>query len=251
MKRILAITLAAVMLFAFCPALTGLRADAAAPAKTETKAAKEAEKLPIEGEYTLFAVENIGRQLDPDDLGMSGKIILSKNGTGKLTSGGTDLELTEWTEKNGTVMYFAREGVDTKDFTTSGHPTDSLLYAFFSKLDSEKGVHLHYQRHVDYMDATTVFDAHAKGESYYALETTSVKGYSSDKATLYKDGTVYLLYPKEKRRRGPDDGRSVQRTQLALHAHRFHGGGAQARRQDLHGRGLPGQRLHGAGGLLF
>ena len=31
MKRILAITLAAVMLFAFCPALTGLRADAAAP----------------------------------------------------------------------------------------------------------------------------------------------------------------------------------------------------------------------------
>ena len=228
MKRILAITLAAVMLFAFCPALTGLRADAAAPAKTEAKAAeKKAEKLPIEGEYTLFALESKGRQLDPDDLGMSGKIILSKNGTGKLTSGGTNLELTEWTEKNGTVtmkasdgtewettvrdgimemdagagayLYFAREGVDTKDFTTSGHPTDSLLYAFFSKLDSEKGVHLHYQRHVDYMDATTVFDAHAKGESYYALETTSVKGYSSDKATLYKDGTVYLLYPKEKK----------------------------------------------------
>ena len=59
MKRILAITLAAVMLFAFCPALTGLRADAAEPAKTEAKAAeKKAEKLPIEGEYTLFALES-------------------------------------------------------------------------------------------------------------------------------------------------------------------------------------------------
>ena len=329
MKRILAITLAAVMLFAFCPALTGLRADAAAPAKTETKAAKETEKLPIEGEYTLFAVDNEGVLLEAADANVSSVISLAKDGTGKMTfndesdkmkwtekdgtlaltdsSGATqeasiqdgiikieivtgvflyyaregveprlpgklpiegeynffaivikgemtlakDVEVSstivlnedgmgkltysdeegdedalKWTEKNGTLtftytddtaeegrikdgiikfetsngdVYYAREGVDTEGFDPDNFLTDSLLAAFFRGLDSEKGVHLHYQRHVDYMDATTVFDAHAKGESYYALETTSVKGYSSDKATLYKDGTVYLLYPKEKK----------------------------------------------------
>ena len=85
MKRILAITLAAVMLFAFCPALTGLRADAAAPAKTETKAAKETEKLPIEGEYTLFAVENEGVLLEAADANVSSVISLAKDGTGKMT----------------------------------------------------------------------------------------------------------------------------------------------------------------------
>ncbi len=327
MKRILALTLCAVMLFAFCPALTGLRADAAAPAKTETKAAKETEKLPIEGEYTLFAVDNEGVLLEAADANVSSVISLAKDGTGKMTfndesdkmkwtekngtlaltdssgatqegsiqdgiikieitpgvflyyaregveprlpgklpiegeytlfaaeSGGVVIDSAEadvssvltlsedgtgnmtfddegddvkWTEKNGTLtivdstgasvegsirdgfikieitagvfLYYAREGVDTKGFDPDIFLTDSLLAAFCRSLDSEKGVHLHYQRHVDYMDATTVFDAHAKGESYYALETTSVKGYSSDKATLYKDGTVYLLYPKEKK----------------------------------------------------
>lgn len=330
MKRILAITLAAVLLFAFCPALTGLRADAEAPAKTEVKAAeKEAEKLPIEGKYTLFAGESEGvvvsaedadissvillsedgtgsMSMDDDEIGIkwtekngmltitdssgatvegsiqdgivkieftpggflyyaregvepkvpvklpiegeytffaiviggeltlaedvdaSSMIVLAEDGTGKLTYSDEegDEDALKWTEKNGALtftysddtaergrikdgiikfktssgdVYYAREGVDTKGFDPDTFLADSLLAAFCLGLDSEKGVHLHYQRHVDYMDATTVFDTHAKGESYYALETTSVMGYSSDKATLYKDGTVYLLYPGEKK----------------------------------------------------
>lgn len=243
MKRILAITLAAVMLFAFCPALTGLRAEAAAPAKTEAKAApakdapakeapaketpaKEAPKLPVEGEYTLFALKVRGKMTDPAEMGATSTLLLAKDGTGKLTYDGGE-DAFKWTEKDGVLtlsypggtedegrlregfvmliidadnsIYYAREGADTEGFDPDGFLPDSLLAAFCRGLDSEKGVHLHYQRHVDYMDATTVFDAHARGENYYALEMTSVKGYSSDKATLYKDGTVYLLYPKEKK----------------------------------------------------
>lgn len=243
MKRILALTLCAVMLFAFCPAFTGQRAEAAAPTKTEAKAApaketpaketpaedapaKDAPKLPVEGEYKLFALKVSGKMTDPAEMGANSTLVLVKDGTGKLTYDGGEDAFT-WTEKDGVLtlsypggtadegrlregfvmliidadncIYYAREGADTEGFDPDDFLPDSLLAAFCRGLDSEKGVHLHYQRHVDYMDATTVFDAHAKGENYYALETTSVKGYSSDKATLYKDGTVYLLYPKEKK----------------------------------------------------
>jgi hypothetical protein len=169
----------------------------------------------------------------------SSTIVLNEDGTGKMTYSDEegDEDTLKWTEKNGALtftytddtaeegrikdgiikfetsngdVYYAREGVDTEGFDPDNFLADSLLAAFCRGLDSEKGVHLHYQRHVDYMDATTVFDAHARGESYYALETTSVKGYSSDKATLYKDGTVYLLYPKEKK------GNTVMNVSLKL-----------------------------------
>ena len=224
MKRIFALTLAAVLLFALCPAFSGMRAEA--------ETAKEAEKapveVPVEGEYTLFTMELLGRQTDPALMGMGGSIILLEGGKGRMVSGGAEQDLAKWTLKDGKLtlvfpddtemeavlrdgviemetgpgtnayIYFAHEDADTKDFKTSGHPTDSRLYTFVMSLDPGKGVHLSYQYRIDSMDSDSVFDAHAKGESYYVLETTKVKGYSSDKATLYKDGTVYLLNPDKK-----------------------------------------------------
>ena len=211
MKRVLSIVLAAVLLLALSPA--SLRAEAA-------------DKLPVEGEYTLFALEIRSRQLRPEDMGMSGRILLSRDGTGKLVTAGTELALSKWTEKDGILsmtdaegteysaaladgileldggaggyLYFAREGVKTEGFVTSGHPTASRLYAYYKALDAEKGVHLQYQFHSDYMDSTSVFEVHAKGERFYSQRTTKVKGYESPTTTLYTDGTVYLLDPSKK-----------------------------------------------------
>ena len=228
MKRILALTLAAVLLFAACPALSGMRAGA----ETAKQPAKEAEKapveVPVEGTYTLFTMELLGRQIDPALMGMGGSITLSKDGKGKMESGGTEQELAKWTLKDGKLtlvlsddsemeavlgdgviemetgpstnayIYFAHDDADTEDFKTSGHPTGSRLYDFAMGLDPEKGVHLRYQYHLDSMDSDSIFDTHAMGENFCALETTKVKGYESQKATLYKDGAEYLLYPDKK-----------------------------------------------------
>lgn len=213
MKRILTLALAAVLLFALCPA--GPRAAAATPAK-----------LPVEGEYTLFMMEIKTKPLDPAKLGLDGKMILLKDGTGTMTMFGEEGKLSKWTEKDGVLtvwddtdtkqetllqdgivemeilpgyyLYFAQKGVDTKDFVTSGHPTDSKLYAFYKGLDVEKGVHLRYQYHSDYMDSTSAFDTHAKGENFISQRTTRVKNYESPTVTLYTDGTVYLLDREKK-----------------------------------------------------
>lgn len=213
MKRFLASMLAALLLFAFVP--MGLRADAASAS--------------AEGEYKLFTTEYMGRQVAPEVWGISYTVTLNKDGTGTIEMLGMDVKtkITKWTEKNGTVAltlegdvemrgaydkgilelemgegtyyYFARKDADTKDFKTSGHPTGSLLYKAFSAIDQDKGAHLRYSYHSDYLDSSSSFDSHAKGSDIIIMRITKAKGYEQMTASMTKDGTVYQLYPSEKK----------------------------------------------------
>ena len=214
MKRIFAAFLAALLLFAFCPAdLTGLRADAAS--------------LPPEGTYTLFTTEYMTKQVAPEVWGVDSTITLNKNGTGTYEYLGMDVKITAWTEKNGAVVltlegdvpmegrldkgileleagqgtyyYYAHEGVDTKGFQTDGHPTGSMLYKVFCGIDPDKGAHLRYSSEMDYMNSGSSFDTHAKGGDLIVMRITKVSGHEQLTASLTMDGTVYQLYPSEKK----------------------------------------------------
>ena len=216
MKRFLKCTVTMLLLFAFCAAaFPGLRAEAAAP-----------EKIAADGEYTLFTMEVKGRQTDPAVMKIESSLILNQDGTGKMAIYGMETALSKWTEKDGAVtleaadgssiegklekgvlelemgegtyLYYAHEGADTKDFKTDGHPTGSMLYAFFQGIDPEKDVHLRYTRHTDYLNADTDFDTQARDNGLYSLSRIKVSGHESESAKLLKDGVYYALEPASK-----------------------------------------------------
>ena len=208
MKRITAIT-AAVLLFALC--LLG----AAAPLEDAA------------GEYTLFTLEIMGEQKPPESMGLEGKLSLNQDGTGVFSMSGTDEPVAKWEVKDdvlllyndegyplearldkdviememgaGFYLYFAREGFDTTGFTISGHTPDTKLYQAFRAINAKEGAHLGYEYHSDYMDSTSIFDTHVKGDRFISLRTTKASGYEQRSATAFVDGTCYNLYPDEKR----------------------------------------------------
>ena len=108
MKRILASTLAAVMLFAFCPALTGLRAEAAAPAKTGVKeSAKEADKL-------AFGVDSDQAGLNPDLADFIPTSALKNVGAGLARAIKLDID-GELAYGSAETLGFAENGVELLD----------------------------------------------------------------------------------------------------------------------------------------
>ena len=203
MRHITAIMAAAVLLISLC--LLG----AAAP----------------QGDYRLFTLEIMGEQKPPESMGLEGKLSLNQDGTGAFSMSGTDEPVAKWEVKDGVLvlyndagvpmearidkdviememsagfyLYFAREGMDTADFKISVHAPDTKLYQSFRSIDAEKGSHLSYEYHSDYMDSTSIFDVHAKGDKLFSLRTTKVSGYEQRSATAYVDGTSYMLYPDE------------------------------------------------------
>ena len=203
MRHITAIMAAAVLLISLC--LLG----AAAP----------------QGDYRLFTLEIMGEQKPPESMGLEGKLSLNQDGTGVFSMYGTDEPVVKWEVKDGVLvlyndagvpmearidkdviememsagfyLYFAREGMDTADFKISVHAPDTKLYQSFRSIDTEKGAHLSYEYHSDYMDSTSIFDVHAKGDKLFSLRTTKVSGYEQRSATAYVDGTSYMLYPDE------------------------------------------------------
>ena len=209
MKRITAITAAAVLLFALC--LLG----AAAPPGDAA------------GEYTLFTLEMMGEQKPPESMGLTGSLSLNRDGTGVFAMYGMEEPVVKWEVKDGVLslyndegapleakweegviememgaglyLYFAREGVDTADFTTGGHEPDTKLYQVFRAIDAREGAHLDYEYHADFMDSTSIFDVHAKEDKLFSLRTTKVSGYEQTSATAFVDGTSYMLYPDEKK----------------------------------------------------
>ena len=203
MRHITAIVVAAVLLISLC------MLGAAAP----------------QGDYRLFTLEIMGEQKPPESMGLEGKLSLNQDGTGVFTMSGTDEPVVKWEVKDGVLvlyndagvplearidkdviememsagfyLYFAREGMDTADFKISVHAPDTKLYQSFRSIDAEKGAHLSYEYHSDYMDSTSIFDVHAKGDKLFSLRTTKVSGYEQRSATAYVDGTSYMLYPDE------------------------------------------------------
>lgn len=216
MRHITAIVVAAVLLISLC------MLGAAAP----------------QGDYRLFTLEIMGEQKPPESMGLEGKLSLNQDGTGVFTMSGTDEPVVKWEVKDGVLvlyndagvplearidkdviememsagfyLYFAREGVDTADFKISVHAPDTKLYRSFRSIDAEKGAHLSYEYHSDYMDSTSIFDVHAKGDKLFSLRTTKVSGYEQRSATAYVDGTSYMLYPDEMK------GRAVMSVPLSM-----------------------------------
>jgi hypothetical protein len=103
------------------------------------------------------------------------------------------------------LIYYALEGRDLSSFKlmtlaeyqqaiADGTP-DSMLYALWSRLDQQDAVHLQYDMHTEYMDATQSFDVHYKNGLYYSLRTTKVSGIEGSTAVFFRDGTAYNLYP--------------------------------------------------------
>ena len=220
MKRITAITAAAVLPFALC--LLG----AAAPPGDAA------------GEYTLFTLEMMGEQKPPESMGLTGSLSLNRDGTGVFAMYGMEEPVVKWEVKDGVLslyndegapleakwdkgviememsagfyLYLAREDVDTEGFTISVHVPDTKLYQVFRGIDAKKGAHLSYECHADYMNSTSSFDTHAKGDKLFSLRTTEVSGYKQRSATAFVDETSYMLYPDEKK------GSAVMSVSLSL-----------------------------------
>lgn len=207
MKRITAIMAAAVLLFALCLLGAAAPQDGAA------------------GEYTLFTIEMTGEQKSPESMGFTGSLSLKEDGTGMLTMYGMEEPVAKWEVEDGVLslyndegypleakldkgviememgagfyLYFAHEGVDTSGFVPVDHAPDTKLYRAFRAIDAKDGAHLSYEYHSDYMDSTSVFDTHAKGDKFFSLRTTKVSGYEQRSATALVDETSYMLYPDE------------------------------------------------------
>ncbi|MBQ4513671.1 MAG: hypothetical protein II969_11815 [Anaerolineaceae bacterium] len=174
------------------------------------------------GEYELTSMNYGGTEMDPGAMGMSAVLTLNEDGTGSLTMNGAPNELPKWTDDGATVTlynssgdalacsyadgiitlemgenyywYFMHESVNPN----AGKPA-SMLSKIFNDIDPMAGAHLSYEYHSDYLDSTSVFDVHAKDGAYFSLRTTRAGGYENVNANCFLDGTVYLLYPAEKR----------------------------------------------------
>ncbi len=174
------------------------------------------------GEYELTSMMYGGTEMDPGSMGMSAVLTLNEDGTGSLTMNGAPNELPKWTDDGAVVTlynssgdalacsyadgiitlemgenyywYFMHESVNPN----AGKPA-SMLSKLFEEIDPMEGAHLSYEYHSDYLDSTSIFDVHAKDGAYFSLKTTMVSGHEGVKAECFLDGTVYVLYPAEKR----------------------------------------------------
>ena len=181
----------------------------------------------IPGEYKLFLVDMMGQQSNSDSMGISAALILREDGTGVMVSNGIEDPLPSWTEENGKVilynssgntleievadgviememapgyyMYFARAGVDTAGYVVGDHSPGSMLYDIYKSMDANKGAHLSYDYHSDYMDSLSTFDVHTRNGVYFSLRTTRAGDYEQLNANCFKDGNSYVLYPNEMR----------------------------------------------------
>lgn len=86
---------------------SGAAEDAAQEDNAAAEAAKEnmeeasekepAPELPVEGDYTLFAVQNEGFVVDSNEAEVTSTLTLSEGGTGSMTLNGESIDISEWT----------------------------------------------------------------------------------------------------------------------------------------------------------
>ena len=216
----------------------------AVPAEAETasdpdadKDAAPAEDVPLEGEYTLFALQNGGYTADSNEMDMYSTLTLAEDGTGTMTMDEDAMGIESWAAEDGAltivltdgstaqaairngiieldiwgngemILVYAREDADTSAYSLmtleelqeayAADMPDSRLYALWESLDTEVGVHMSYDRHTDYMDADQSFEVHGKDGVYYSLRTTNVSGFESATITFFRDGTAYNLDPED------------------------------------------------------
>lgn len=72
-------------------------AEAAKENKEEASEKEPAPELPVEGDYTLFAVQNEGFVVDSNEAEVTSTLTLSEGGTGSMTLNGESIDISEWT----------------------------------------------------------------------------------------------------------------------------------------------------------
>ena len=195
-------------------------------------------ELPVEGEYKIFAVQYEGYLIHAAEMEVDSVLTLGADSKGKMTMGEDSMDIASWTldgskctitmedessadatVENGVlildlygdesmVLYYSQEEADISMFTPmtadevraamEGRILESKLGTFWSQLDSADAIHLSYDLHTEYMDATQSIDAYCKGGMYYSYKLTKVSGYENPSVVVFRDNTAYNLDPVKK-----------------------------------------------------
>lgn len=194
----------------------------------------QAETLPVEGEYTLFAIENEGYLVQSDSMGMTSVLRLDAGGTGYMTFNADGMDITQWSAEgagltitladggnagatldqgvlaldlygNGVmILYFALPQADlsayhpmTMEELRAALTPSSRLYALYGTLDAAAGLHMRYDVDLEYMNAHQSYDVHTKNGVYYSLRTSRVNSLEGSTITFFRDGAAYNLDPEK------------------------------------------------------
>ncbi len=195
-------------------------------------------ELPVEGEYKIFAVQYEGYLIHAAEMEVDSVLTLGADSKGKLTMGEDSMAIASWTldgskctitmedessadatvedgvlildlyGDESMVLYYAQEEADISMFSPmtadevraamEGRILESKLGTFWSQLDAADAVHLSYDMHTEYMDATQSIDSYSKGGMFYSYKLTKVAGYESPSVTVFRDNTAYNLDPEKK-----------------------------------------------------
>ena len=195
-------------------------------------------ELPVEGEYKIFAVQYEGYLIHAAEMEVESVLTLGADSKGKMTMGEDSMAIASWTldgskctitmedessadatvedgvlildlyGDESMVLYYAQEEADISMFSPmtadevraamEGRILESKLGTFWSQLDSADAVHLSYDMHTEYMDATQSIDSYSKGGMFYSYKLTKVSGFESPSVTVFRDNTAYNLDPEKK-----------------------------------------------------
>ncbi len=195
-------------------------------------------ELPVEGEYKIFAVQYEGYLIHAAEMELESVLTLGADSKGKMTMGENSMAIASWTldgskctitmedessadatvedgilvldlyGDESMVLFYAQEEADISMFqpmtadevraAMEGRILESKLGTFWSQLDSADAVHLSYDMHTEYMDATQSIDSYSKGGMYYSYKLTKVSGYENASVVVFRDNTAYNLDPEKK-----------------------------------------------------
>lgn len=202
-------------------------------ALTEEKPAAE---LPVEGDYTAFAVQYNGQTVSAEELQMDLAMTLRADGTGSMRSDAEEMELT-WSLTDGTltitmadggiadapfengiaaldlygdgsmVIYCAQAGADTSGIQVMS--MDEIREKLESEMGGSRvnmvwrgtveqdGTHLKYDKKTEELDALQHFEVYSRGGEFCSCQKTEVSGREQELRVLFRDGKAYNLYPKD------------------------------------------------------
>lgn len=195
-------------------------------------------ELPVEGEYKIFAVQYEGYLIHAAEMEVDSVLTLGADSKGNMTMGEDSMDIASWTldgskctitmedessadatVENGVlildlygdesmVLYYSQEEADISMFTPmtadevraamEGRILESKLGTFWSQLDAADAIHLSYDMHTEYMDATQSIDSYSKGGMFYSYKLTKVAGFESPSVVVFRDDTAYNLDPEKK-----------------------------------------------------
>lgn len=207
-------------------------------AAVSTAAATPKAELPVTGEYTLFALTYEGYLIRASEMDAESMLTLADGSTGTISMKDDIAELDSWTADAGTLtvsladgtsakgtvdngiiildlygdesmlLYYAQDEADISGFALmtaeevraalENRVPESKIAAFWSGLDTAAGIHMSYDMHTEYMDATQSIDSYGKGDKFYSYKITRVSGYEAPSIVVFRDETAYNLDPEKK-----------------------------------------------------